>query len=249
MREGGDLNGGEPVAGVDRKTQRIAGVVSGSGKTCTTARQRSENSREAEPVTQLSRMCERLAVEMIAAGSPQAKAGAHRNHRAHQDRLRKRTSAENPSQTRGCEPSGADPRPPNLFTAAIFSGADRPSRSAAAEAKAKAADDPGRRRARQIWQQYSVWRATGPFAIHPEFLRQQQPRCRDTRVAHFKTGPKPHLYPAREGEAMRVARWKDRPQRPGTRLSVKRNSALAPPRGSMFWRWRALDVFCFGLRA
>lgn len=42
------------------------------------------------PVTQFGRMCERLGIEIIAAGSPQAKGRVERNHGTHQDRLVKK---------------------------------------------------------------------------------------------------------------------------------------------------------------
>jgi transposase len=43
-----------------------------------------------EPVTQFGRMCEKLGIEIIAAGSPQAKGRVERNHGTHQDRLIKK---------------------------------------------------------------------------------------------------------------------------------------------------------------
>ena len=42
------------------------------------------------PVTQFGRMCRRLGIEIIAAGSPQAKGRVERNHGTHQDRLVKK---------------------------------------------------------------------------------------------------------------------------------------------------------------
>lgn len=42
------------------------------------------------PVTQFGRMCQRLGIEIIAAGSPQAKGRVERNHGTHQDRLVKK---------------------------------------------------------------------------------------------------------------------------------------------------------------
>jgi len=41
-------------------------------------------------VTQFGRMCERLGIRIIAAGSPQAKGRVERNHGTHQDRLVKK---------------------------------------------------------------------------------------------------------------------------------------------------------------
>jgi transposase len=49
-----------------------------------------EQLRGEEPVTQFGRMCEKLGIEMIAAGSPQAKGRVERNHGTHQDRLIKK---------------------------------------------------------------------------------------------------------------------------------------------------------------
>jgi transposase len=49
-----------------------------------------EQLRGEEPVTQFGRMCERLGIEIIAAGSPQAKGRVERNHGTHQDRLIKK---------------------------------------------------------------------------------------------------------------------------------------------------------------
>jgi transposase len=49
-----------------------------------------EQLRGEEPVTQFGRMCEKLGVEIIAAGSPQAKGRVERNHGTHQDRLIKK---------------------------------------------------------------------------------------------------------------------------------------------------------------
>ena len=49
-----------------------------------------EQLRGQEPVTQFGRMCEKLGIEMIAAGSPQAKGRVERNHGTHQDRLIKK---------------------------------------------------------------------------------------------------------------------------------------------------------------
>src|SRR6266699_621727 len=49
-----------------------------------------EQLRGEEPVTQFERMCEKLGIEMIAAGSPQAKGRVERNHGTHQDRLIKK---------------------------------------------------------------------------------------------------------------------------------------------------------------
>lgn len=43
-----------------------------------------------EPVTQFGRMCEKLGIKIIAAGSPQAKGRVERNHGTHQDRLIKK---------------------------------------------------------------------------------------------------------------------------------------------------------------
>lgn len=43
-----------------------------------------------EPVTQFGRMCEKLGIAIIAAGSPQAKGRVERNHGTHQDRLIKK---------------------------------------------------------------------------------------------------------------------------------------------------------------
>jgi transposase len=43
-----------------------------------------------EPVSQFGRMCARLGIEIIAAGSPQAKGRVERNHGTHQDRLVKK---------------------------------------------------------------------------------------------------------------------------------------------------------------
>ncbi len=40
-----------------------------------------------EPVMQCRRMCDKLGIEIIAAGSPQAKGRVERNHGTHQDRL------------------------------------------------------------------------------------------------------------------------------------------------------------------
>jgi transposase len=49
-----------------------------------------EQLRGEEPVTQFGRMCEKLGIEIIAAGSPQAKGRVERNHSTHQDRLIKK---------------------------------------------------------------------------------------------------------------------------------------------------------------
>jgi transposase len=49
-----------------------------------------EQLRGQEPVTQFGRMCEKLGIEIIAAGSPQAKGRVERNHGTHQDRLIKK---------------------------------------------------------------------------------------------------------------------------------------------------------------
>jgi transposase len=49
-----------------------------------------EQLRGEEPVTQFGGMCEKLGIEIIAAGSPQAKGRVERNHGTHQDRLIKK---------------------------------------------------------------------------------------------------------------------------------------------------------------
>jgi hypothetical protein len=49
-----------------------------------------EQLRGEEPVTQFGRMCEKLGIKIIAAGSPQAKGRIERNHGTHQDRLIKK---------------------------------------------------------------------------------------------------------------------------------------------------------------
>jgi transposase len=49
-----------------------------------------EQLRGQEPVTQFGRMCARLGMEVIAAGSPQAKGRVERQHGTHQDRLVKK---------------------------------------------------------------------------------------------------------------------------------------------------------------
>jgi Helix-turn-helix domain len=49
-----------------------------------------EQLRGQEPVTQFGRMCGKLGIEIIAAGSPQAKGRVERNHGTHQDRLIKK---------------------------------------------------------------------------------------------------------------------------------------------------------------
>jgi transposase len=49
-----------------------------------------EQLRGEEPVTRFGRMCERLGIKIIAAGSPQAKGRLERNHGTHQDRLIKK---------------------------------------------------------------------------------------------------------------------------------------------------------------
>src|SRR6202166_2786508 len=49
-----------------------------------------EQMRGEEPVTQFGRMCEKLGIGIIAAGSPQAKGRVERNHGTHQDRLIKK---------------------------------------------------------------------------------------------------------------------------------------------------------------
>jgi transposase len=49
-----------------------------------------EQLRGEEPVTQFGRMCEKLGIRIIAAGSPQAKGRVERNHGTHQDRLIKK---------------------------------------------------------------------------------------------------------------------------------------------------------------
>ncbi len=49
-----------------------------------------ERCRGEEPVTQFGRMCQQLGIEIIAAGSPQAKGRVERNHGTHQDRLVKK---------------------------------------------------------------------------------------------------------------------------------------------------------------
>jgi transposase len=49
-----------------------------------------EQLRGEKPVTQFGRMCEKLGIAIIAAGSPQAKGRVERNHGTHQDRLIKK---------------------------------------------------------------------------------------------------------------------------------------------------------------
>ena len=49
-----------------------------------------EQLRGEEPVTQFGRMCQKLGIGIIAAGSPQAKGRVERNHGTHQDRLIKK---------------------------------------------------------------------------------------------------------------------------------------------------------------
>lgn len=49
-----------------------------------------EQLRGEEPITQFGRMCEKLGIRIIAAGSPQAKGRVERNHGTHQDRLIKK---------------------------------------------------------------------------------------------------------------------------------------------------------------
>jgi transposase len=49
-----------------------------------------EQLRGEEPLTQFGRMCEKLGIRIIAAGSPQAKGRVERNHGTHQDRLIKK---------------------------------------------------------------------------------------------------------------------------------------------------------------
>ena len=49
-----------------------------------------ERQRGEAPVTQFGRMCQRLGIQIIAAGSPQAKGRVERNHGTHQDRLVKK---------------------------------------------------------------------------------------------------------------------------------------------------------------
>jgi transposase len=49
-----------------------------------------EQLRGEEPVTQFGKMCEKLGIKIIAAGSPQAKGRVERNHGTHQDRLIKK---------------------------------------------------------------------------------------------------------------------------------------------------------------
>jgi len=49
-----------------------------------------ERLRGAEPITQFGRMCAKLGIELIAAGSPQAKGRVERVHGTHQDRLVKK---------------------------------------------------------------------------------------------------------------------------------------------------------------
>jgi hypothetical protein len=49
-----------------------------------------EELRGEEPVTQFGEMCAKLGIEIIAAGSPQAKGRVERNHGTHQDRLVKK---------------------------------------------------------------------------------------------------------------------------------------------------------------
>ena len=49
-----------------------------------------EQLRGEEPVTQFGRMCEKLGIVILAAGSPQAKGRVERNHGTHQDRLIKK---------------------------------------------------------------------------------------------------------------------------------------------------------------
>jgi hypothetical protein len=49
-----------------------------------------EQLRGEQPVTQFGRMCEKLGIKIIAAGSPQAKGRVERNHGTHQDRLIKK---------------------------------------------------------------------------------------------------------------------------------------------------------------
>jgi transposase len=49
-----------------------------------------ERVRGEEPLTQFGRMCAKLGIQIIAAGSPQAKGRVERNHGTHQDRLVKK---------------------------------------------------------------------------------------------------------------------------------------------------------------
>jgi hypothetical protein len=49
-----------------------------------------ERLRGEVPVTQFGRMCQRLGIKIVAAGSPQAKGRVERNHGTHQDRLVKK---------------------------------------------------------------------------------------------------------------------------------------------------------------
>jgi hypothetical protein len=56
-------------------------------KRCATSQERL---RGEEPITQFGRMCQKLEIELIAAGSPQAKGRVERIHGTHQDRLVKK---------------------------------------------------------------------------------------------------------------------------------------------------------------
>lgn len=53
-----------------------------------------ERLRGQEPITQFGRMCAKLGIELIAAGSPQAKGRVERAHGTHQDRLVKKLRLE-----------------------------------------------------------------------------------------------------------------------------------------------------------
>ena len=54
-----------------------------------------EQLRGEEPITQFGRMCAKLGIAIIAAGSPQAKGRVERNHGTHQDRLIKKMRLRN----------------------------------------------------------------------------------------------------------------------------------------------------------
>ena len=84
-----------------------------------------EQLRGEEPVTQFGRMCEKLGIKIIAAGSPQAKGRVERNHGTHQDRLIKKMRRKK---------IGTHERPTE-FAARISAGAQRTVSAAAAEAE------------------------------------------------------------------------------------------------------------------
>jgi len=107
-----------------------------------------ERLRGEEPTTQFGRMCAKLGIELIAAGSPQAKGRVERVHGTHQDRLVKKLRRRRI----------ASPAEANAYLEAEY----LPSTIGALHARR-----PGPRtitvapRARRNWTGSCVWRASG----------------------------------------------------------------------------------------